>query len=180
MELIAARLQKEEPKALYVHCVAHSLNLCLQECGQKCHAVRDALALTTEVGNLIRASHKRLAQFRHLRDSLSPGSPGLKPLCPTRWTVRNGVIDAVLKNYSTILAELEAIGAESQGEASHKALGLLALMEKFSTYFGLKLSLLVFGATEQLSATLQYRGVNAQEATSAVSAAKSFFGQATV
>ena len=53
-------------------------------------------------------------------------------------------------------------------------------MEKFSTYFGLKLSLLVFGAPEQLSATLQYRGVNAQEATSAVSAAKSFFGQATV
>ena len=120
---------------------------------------RDALALTMEVGNLIHASPKRLSQFHHLRDSLSPGSPQLKPLCPTRWTVRNGAIDTVLKNYSTILAEFEAIGAESQGEASHKALGLLALMERFSTYFGLKLSVLVFGATEQFSATLQYRGI---------------------
>ena len=65
---------------------------------------------------------------------------------------------------------------------SHKVkhlTSLLARMERFSTYFGLKLSVLVFGATEQLSATLQYRGINAQEATSAVSVAKSF-RQATV
>ena len=33
---VATRIQKEGPRALYVHCVAHSLNLCLQECGLKC------------------------------------------------------------------------------------------------------------------------------------------------
>ena len=29
---VAARIQQEEPKALFVHCFAHSVNLCLQEC----------------------------------------------------------------------------------------------------------------------------------------------------
>ena len=36
--------------------------------------------------------------FCHLKDQLSPGSPGLKHLCPTRWTVRSGSVDAVLTN----------------------------------------------------------------------------------
>ena len=33
---VAARIQKEQPKAHYVHCVAHSLNLCLQDCVHNC------------------------------------------------------------------------------------------------------------------------------------------------
>ena len=79
---VATRIQKEEPKAVYVHCVAHSLNLCLQDCAKQCACIRDALGLTNKLSTLIRASPKRLALFRHLRDQLSPGSPGLKPICP--------------------------------------------------------------------------------------------------
>lgn len=57
--------------------------------------------------------------------------------------------------------ELEAIDEESCGEASAKAADLLTLMEKFSTYFGLKLSYLAFVATEQLAVTLQAKDINA-------------------
>ena len=39
---VAARIQKEQPKAHYVHCVAHSLNLCLQDCGKNCISMREA------------------------------------------------------------------------------------------------------------------------------------------
>ena len=49
---VAVRLQREEPRAHYVHCLAHSLNLCLQECSCKCSAVRDALGVTQELANL--------------------------------------------------------------------------------------------------------------------------------
>lgn len=171
---VASRILKEEPKAHYVHCVAHSLNLCLQECGQKCVCIRDALVITSELGTLIRASPKRLAQFRCLREQLSPGSPGLKPLCPTRWSVRTGSIDAILKNYTVLYEELTQIAEDSLGEPSRKALGFQAVMERFATYFGLKLSHLVFAATEQLSLTLQYKDINAQEVSMAVSAAIRF------
>ena len=71
------------------------------------------------------------------------------------WTVRTAALDAVIKNYAVICSELEQISKDSCGEPSRKASGLLALMEKFSTYYGLKLSFLVFSATEQLFKTLQ-------------------------
>jgi len=66
------------------------------------------------------------------------------------------------------------LGQESCEEASCKALGVLAVMEKFMIYFGLKLSFLVFSAMEQLSKTLQYKDINAQQIFSAMDAAKQF------
>ena len=48
-----------------------------------------------------------------------------------------------------------------------KAAGLLTQLEKFGSYFGLKLSFMVFGATEQLSRILQGKDTTIQEAQSA-------------
>ena len=45
-----------------------------------------------------------------------------------------------------------------------RASGLLSLLEKFGTYFGLKLSHLLFSATEQTSTTLQRKNLSVQEA----------------
>ena len=70
--------------------------------------------------------------------------------------------------------ELEKINEDCSGEGSTKAAGLLPLMEKFSTYFGLKLSYLAFVATEQLAITLQGKDINPQVSTLAVNATKSF------
>ena len=47
-------------------------------------------------------------------------------------------------------------------------------MEKFETYFGLKLSYEAFVATEQLATTLRAKDVNAYICTEAVNATKSF------
>ena len=129
---------------------------------------------TFELASLIRASPKRLALFTRLKDELAPSAPGLKPLCPTRWTVRTQAFDAILKNYTVICKALDEISTQSNTEASWKASGLLASMEKFATFFGLKLAFLVFSATEQLSRTLQSADINAQEATRAASQAVQF------
>ena len=171
---LAVRLQSEEHRMLHVHCMAHCLNLCLQDCSRNCCCIRDALDLTSELNSLIRASPKRLSLFHQLKNELSYSTPGLKPLCPTRWTVRTGALDAVIKNYAVICSELEQISKDSCGEPSRKASGLLALMEKFSTYYGLKLSFLVFSATEQLSKILQSSSITAHEAYMAVAAVKRF------
>ena len=156
---VAAQIQKEEPRDC-IHCAAHSLHLCLQECGRSCPCIRDPLGVATELTSLIRAPPKRLAQFQNLKDDLCPGSPGLEPICPTRWTVRCSSLDAVLKNYNVLCEELTQIGFDSCGESSTKALGLLALLEKFSTYFGLCLRVHHPRGYKALStehAPLQYR-----------------------
>ena len=164
---VSTRITNEEPKAMYVHCLGHSLNLCLQDCSKNCRCVRDALSLATELASLIRASPKRLALFQNLKKEIGVDSPGIKPLCPTRWTVRTDALDSIIKNYEVVCAELEKIGEEANDEPSRKAAGLLALMDNFQTFFGLKLSFLVFSAMEQLSRTLQNSDINAQEARSA-------------
>ena len=75
---VASQIQKEQPNAHYIHCVAHSLNLCLQDCGRKCACIRDALGFSNELVTLIKASPKRLAQFQHSQYQLSPDSPEIE------------------------------------------------------------------------------------------------------
>ena len=106
------------------------------------------------LATFIRASPKRLALFECLQDELESHNSGLKPLCPTRWTVCTGALSATLENYPVICAELHEI-SRGYGDPSLKACGLLAQLDKFSVYFGLKLSHMVFAVSEQVSTTLQ-------------------------
>ncbi|CAF4989653.1 unnamed protein product [Rotaria sp. Silwood1] len=62
----------------------------------------------------------------------------LKPLCPHRWTVRASSINSLLINYSLVKTALTEIGEEG-GHPAPKANALTEQMDKFSTYFGLKL-----------------------------------------
>ena len=82
-------------------------------------------------------------------------------------------IDSVLKNYSVLQNELEIV-QQQKDEYGMKARGYHDAMDRFKTYFGLRLSFLIFSATEQLSTTLQ--GVNTclQEAVTASRLAISF------
>lgn len=71
--------------------------------------MRDALDLAAELTSLIRASPKHSELFQSLKDELAPGTPRLKPLWPTRWTVRTAALDGMIKNYSVICSELEQV-----------------------------------------------------------------------
>ena len=49
-------------------------------------------------------------------------------------------IKSILSNYSVISAEFERVSQGIYVEAARKACGQLAMMDKFSVYFGLKLA----------------------------------------
>ena len=120
-----------------------------------------------ELSQLIRYSPKQSALFENLQSQMSLGSPSLKPLCPTRWTVHCAAINSVLKNYAVLCEALAEINTTTHDEYGRRAGGFLSQMEKFSTYFGLKLSHLIFSGTEQLSITLQGKNTTVQEAVTA-------------
>ncbi|KAJ8911106.1 hypothetical protein NQ315_003368 [Exocentrus adspersus] len=61
------RIVDVQPKALFVHCSAHSLNLVVQDSFQKIPAVRDFLAIIRDLINFVRGSPKRLAAFEKLQ-----------------------------------------------------------------------------------------------------------------
>ena len=55
----------------------------------------------------------------------------LRPLCPTRWTVRTGAIGAVLSNYSrsTLCTLLDEVNRTGYDKYAMKAGGFLRMME---------------------------------------------------
>ena len=171
---VATQIRAEETTAISVHCFAHSLNLCLQDVAKKCVSVRNALDIVMEISKLIRYSPKRTLVFEQCKQDMSIPGTSLRPLCPTRWTVKTAAIEAVLRNYPALLEALETISNESHDDYGRRANGILAQLERFDTYFGLKLSHLVFSATEQTSIALQGKSTTIQEALTSASMATSY------
>ena len=64
--------ESKQPLALYMHCLAHSLNLCLQDATRSGTYIRDALELTREIIILIKYSAKRSHLFEVMKSQLSP------------------------------------------------------------------------------------------------------------
>ena len=172
---VAVQIQMEIPSAIYVHCLAHCTNLCLQTVGRQCIPVRDALDLVMELSQLIRYSPKRAALFTDLQRQLAPQAPSLKPLCPTGWTVRTVAINSVIVNYNIICEALEEINATTHDDYGRKAGGYLALIEKFYTFFGLKLGFFIFSGTELLSLSLQGKDTTVQKSVNAAELAVKLF-----
>jgi len=141
---VAARIEKEVPSAIFVHCFAHCTNLCLQSVGWQCGPIRDALDLVMEMSQLILKSPKRTTLFLALQAQLSPGSNSLRPLFPTRWTVRTGAVSAVITNYAVLCTSLEEINATTHDDYGHKAGGMLALIDKLSTFWAKALPSIFF------------------------------------
>lgn len=170
---VATRIQRENPAALPVHCLAHSLNLCLQDTGRQILLLRDALEVVKELTQLIKFSPKRSHLFSEkLKQSDSEfRGVNIKLLCLTRWTARHGALEAILTDYSILMETMEDINVTSHDEYGVKAGGILSSMEKFSTLLGIELGYLVFGAAESLSNTLQGKDTSFQEAIAAVNLA---------
>ncbi|CAF3267756.1 unnamed protein product [Rotaria sp. Silwood2] len=135
---ISTRIKNLNSKAYYIHCNANSLDLALQDLTRESPPMASTLDITNEIVNFMKKSSKRL----HLLDKLTGPNycPNLKSLCPTRWTVRESSMDSLVVNYDLVKISLDEISAED-GPPSAKANGYLEQMQKFSTYFGLKLIL---------------------------------------
>ena len=166
---VQALMKRETGHCLYVHCFAHSLNLCVQEVAKNCELLRNCMEFISQLVKLIKLSPKRLHLFETMRNEItfSDGesalpSPALRKLCPTRWTVRHSSFDSIMKNYEALMSALEVI---QQGHDEHaaKAKGLLTQMESFETFFSLKLGYGIFSAAEQLSINLQAKDITVAE-----------------
>ena len=165
---VQAQVKREADRALYVHCFAHSLNLCVQEVSKGIELIRNVMDFIYQLVQLIKFSPKRTTIFSRFKKEISLSndhtpSPSLRTICPTRWTVRHRSIESVLLNYKVLQDTLEEI-QKGRDEYAAKAHGMVLQMEMFDTFFGLKLAHFIFSAAEQFSVNLQAKDFTVQEA----------------
>lgn len=106
---VAARISSENPRALYVHCAKHSLDLALQGCAKASQTIRFKHWISFKD-----CPPKRMAQHQHIVAEHSVAqaeNPHL--LCPTRWTVRTKSISVIVRNYEALYSTLLGIAEES-------------------------------------------------------------------
>ena len=60
---VQAIVKKESEDCLYIHCFAHSLNLCVQEVAQKVDLMRNTMEFIANLVQLIKFSPKRSSLF---------------------------------------------------------------------------------------------------------------------
>ena len=62
----------------------------------------DVLDHSLEICKLLKYSPRRDAIFHKLKEEMSPQVPGVRNLCPTRWTVRAASLESIRLNYETL------------------------------------------------------------------------------
>ncbi|XP_063754288.1 zinc finger MYM-type protein 1-like isoform X1 [Eleginops maclovinus] len=158
MQGVQAHLKKEQPLAVYVHCGPHCINLITQAACASSTIIRDAIHLVHELGVLFHQSMKFRAIFATIAksDHTAPYT-SLKPLCPTRWTVRTPAIRSVLNQYHSVLAATEEMAQSSMMDVAAKASGLHEKFLRGNTLLGLLLAEDVMSMLEELNISLQQR-----------------------
>ena len=167
---VATQIAKEEKRAVYTHCYAHSLNLTVGNVIKRFKVCSDALDVAFEITKLVKFSPKKNAAFDWIKFEVVEEdgfAPGIRTLCPTRWTVRGNSIGSILENY-LVLKQLwkECLKAKLEPGVKGRVIGVDTQMSRYYLLFGLKLCQRILKITDNLSMTLQTRSLSAAEAQS--------------
>ena len=155
---------------MYTHCYAHSLNLAVGNVIKRSKVCSDALDVAFEITKLVKFSPKRNAAFDRIKSEVVEEDgfvPGIRTLCPTRWTVRGNSIGSILENY-LVLKQLwkECLEAKLEPDVKGRIIGVDTQMSRYCLLFGLKLCERILKITDNLSMILQTQSLSAAEAQS--------------
>ncbi|XP_059233201.1 zinc finger MYM-type protein 1 isoform X4 [Mustela nigripes] len=152
---IAAEFKKEEPRALYVHCYAHFLDLTVITFCKEVKELRSALNTLNSLFNTIHMSGEMSAKFQNIF-KLSQNKTCKKHTSKSCWTVHDHILLSVIEGLPEIIETLEVISSHSSNTSLADELSdLLILVSKFEFIFCLKFLYRVLSVTGILSKELQ-------------------------
>ncbi|KAI6656107.1 Zinc finger MYM-type protein 1-like [Oopsacas minuta] len=159
---VATQLIRLESRALYTHCYGHALNLATQDALKGVKIMKDALDTVFEITKLIKKSPKRDIIFQRFKDDVTIASPGLRVLCPTRWTVRAEALASIAENYHALQLTWDvAKDATRDTEMRARIGGVAAQMEKFDFFYGISLGRKLLNIVDNLSRSMQAKNISA-------------------
>lgn len=174
---VAQRMKESSPNAHFIHCLAHCLNLAVSDSGKNIPLLQSALDLVHHLVSFIRLSCKRTDVFTNVQMAsqfddeaanisrqINPGI-SLRPLCPTRWTVRASAINSVVVNYEHLLETLQRVHEDrtTPSDAASTARGLMKSMQMAETYFSCLIANRLFAITDAFATSIQSTTMNMAE-----------------
>ena len=163
---VAIKILAEEPRALFTHCYGHAFNLAIQDTLKGIKVMEDTLNTVHEITELIKKSPKRQTIFQKFKDDVAAGSPGIRILCPTRWTVRAEALASMADNYNALMQTWDAAkDATRDTEMKARIGGVAAQMESFDFFFEVELGRKLLNMVDNLSRSLQSTRLSACEGT---------------
>ena len=159
----ATRILELYPKALYTHCAAHVLNLCIVK---SCSIpdIRNTMDAADSISRFFAYSPKRQLCLEKAIHDMSEGEhrKRLKSVCKTRWVERHEAFETFLDFFQPLVHCLEEI-RDSTGwnqESRKDAQSHLLCLTRFSFIFSLVVTKEVLGFSKALSIKLQGRYVD--------------------
>ena len=167
---VRTRILQDNPKAIYIHCHAHQLNLALVDC---CHSLSHASNFFSLLESLYiyMSSSVPHSVFLSKQKDLKMREIELVKLSDTRWSCRHASIEAVKTTITAIIAALEELSDDS-GSRAIAARGLFYQIKSFSFLLSLILFERIFSITGNLSNLLQSKTINYAAAATSIAATK--------
>ncbi|KAJ8892113.1 hypothetical protein PR048_004693 [Dryococelus australis] len=143
---VKTRMLAEQPLALYIHWATLALDLALQDLSKSIPLIRNCLQWVNDNGVIVRDSPKRRAVYSQMATDHDLTSSGPRPLCPTRWIVREASLSGVLNMYPAVLDFVDTLDYD-RSEIGPKARGLLDQLSQGNILFSMKITQMVFSLT---------------------------------
>lgn len=159
---VQSRIRSENKLAIYVHCYAYVLNLCLVDLSKQLSFVRNTFGTLQTLYSFMRASSKRNSVFENILSTSSINlsqQTTLESLSDTRWNCRIEAIKSAVNTLPVIIQTLQNISDNDVNYGS-EAYNLLNCIYNFEFIFCLFSLKSVLEQTNILSKYLQSPSVN--------------------
>ncbi|CAG2222785.1 unnamed protein product [Mytilus edulis] len=175
---VQTRIRRTSPRAYYVHCRSHNLNLVVTQSCKVVHPIRNIMDNVVQLTWFICASANRKNILKEemftesdLMDKImeineeddSSGKllqeamhkKSIQPLSETRWTARVDALSAIITNYEKLHNAVNKIEEKSSGDSKSKAGGHRRLMEDPEFIMALVVAQYVLAFLKPLTLSLQ-------------------------
>ncbi|CAF1405413.1 unnamed protein product [Rotaria sordida] len=112
---VSSIILKQYSKAIYIHCVAHCLDLAVHDLTDQCASICNCMLCVKDIIDFIRRSPKRLVILKEIFNQISSSYTNLTALCPHRWIMRAESYGSLLKTYEQVQEALHTISKEKGG-----------------------------------------------------------------
>ncbi|XP_060855033.1 52 kDa repressor of the inhibitor of the protein kinase-like [Metopolophium dirhodum] len=155
-------ISEKYPKAQFIHCSAHNLNLVL---AHSCEIpmIRNCIGTIKTVINFFRQSALRDGLLKDAAESAGAIHLNLVSLCETRWTEKHLAVERFSEMFSVVTEALQAL-QDSRRECASQAYQLKQAIENSQFVVSMLILRKVFSFTSTLNKILQTQNIDLTEA----------------